>query len=398
MFGNCCVENIVVLTPFFWALPVNNESQSENLDDEFFLRAVDRAQWAMGSTRPNPCVGAVLVKDGSVIAEGHTHPPGGMHAEKHAIAVAEKETVDATLYVTLEPCSHFGRTPPCTNAIINSGIKRVVFGVVDPNPRVSGSGISALKNAGIEVSQIKNARLIDLASALIKPFQTWVEKKRPYVVVKIATSFDGYFSERQGKGSKITGPMADEIVHHMRRRADAIVVGAQTARIDNPRLTARLGPALHGQQPASVVISSNLVLPLTLNLCNRDGLSSLILTGDGYNAAVAQKFIDQGVTVIGCTVRDGEVDLDSALLALAEKGFTSVMVEAGPTLFKGLMNAQLADEIWWFRSQRLLNSDGPAIKDLAQVMAERGYRLSSSRVVGEDEVFIFEKGKVAHTP
>src|SRR5690606_6974305 len=154
---------------------------------------------------------------GVVIAEGFTHPPGGMHAEKHALSLATSSTKGATLYVTLEPCSHTGRTPPCTNAIIAAGIKRVVYGIIDPNPRVCGQGLDALRAAGIVAHEISHPRLRELACGVLTPFKTWVLEKRPFIVAKIATSADGYFAQGHGERTKITSANTDALVHEMRR-------------------------------------------------------------------------------------------------------------------------------------------------------------------------------------
>lgn len=380
----------MALSPFWWALFAPNTNDFVDGDHNYFLRALEQAHFAMGSTHPNPCVGAILVKEGSIMAQGYTEPPGRMHAEKHAIAMAEKNVEGSSLYVTLEPCSHFGRTPPCTTAIINAGIKRVVFGVYDPNPLVSGSGVAALKNAGIEVSQIDNPHLQEMAEALVRPFQTWLEKKRPFIVVKIATSFDGHFSAELAKRTKITGPVADVVVHHMRRIADAIMVGANTARIDDPLLTARLGPNLHAQQPASVIVSSNLHLPLGLKLLNRGELVSIIVTTHGFDDALAKNLAERGVRIIGCGGQDGRVDLAEAFAQLAHQGFTSVMVEAGPTLFKHLINGQLADEVWWFRSPKIFKAIS-ASAEISTELMEGNYQMSSSHRLGEDQAFIFNR-------
>ncbi len=375
---------------FSWLVSSEFAAAEEKPEHNLFLRALKHAQFAMGSTHPNPAVGAVIVKDGVVIGEGFTHAPGQMHAEIHALSLATPSLLKgATLYVTLEPCSHFGRTPPCTDAIIKSGISNVVFGVMDPNPKVAGAGIDALTRANINVQMIDDERLRDLAQAHHRPFQIWIKEKRPYVLAKIATSRDGFFSATKGKGSKITGHESDIFVHRMRRAADAIMIGGETARIDDPMLTARLCEEGHGQQPASIVVSGALDLSPQLKIFNRGGMRSILIAPNGYMSA-ADLLRRQGVEIICVPTENGRINLASAFTELARLGFTMIMVEAGPILFTHLVSQHLVDEAFWFRSQHAFASDGPRIEHL-QDFIENHYEKIHERACGDDDLRVYAR-------
>jgi diaminohydroxyphosphoribosylaminopyrimidine deaminase/5-amino-6-(5-phosphoribosylamino)uracil reductase len=362
--------------------------EDAEVDRRYFLNALYSAQFARGTTYPNPTVGALIAKDGIILAQGVTHAPGGMHAEIHAIATCKALTHGATLYVTLEPCSSFGRTPPCTDAIINAQIKRVVYGAIDPHPAVCGSGIAALNKAKIVTEIIADKILQNVAEALLVPFKTWVLHKRPYVVVKIATSADGQFAKNYGAQTKITGNKADEMVHAMRRASDAVLVGGNTVRIDNPRLSARLGQAAHGQQPASIVISSSGDIPSHAHLMHRMDARSVVIVPHGLSHRVCMTGTKRQIEIIEARSNASGIDLVDAFARLATLGFTLVMVEAGPRLFAQLVKQQLADEIFWFRSQEVFNSDGSAIENLLEFICA-SYSLESKIAVGEDDLLIF---------
>ncbi len=320
-------------------------------EQRFFLRALCNAQFARGTTHPNPSVGAVIVKDGQIISEGYTHPPGGAHAEVHALNNCHGSAKGATLFVTLEPCVHFGRTPPCTDAIIAAGITRVVYGAIDPNPKVAGQGIAALKRAGIIVEPIEQPLLRAMADALLAPFAALVTHKRPYVVVKIATSADGYFAKNLGAPTKITCAEADEFVHAVRRSSDAMLVGGSTARADNPRLTARLSVPGHGQQPATIIVSISGDVPRDLHLMRRDTESSFLVV-----PADLKLDPQQNTTLVAAKRSSEGIDLSDAFTELAKRGFTLITIEAGPRLFAHLLKQRLADEIIWLRSPAILQA------------------------------------------
>ena len=283
---------------FSWVLNERSGLQSE--DDKFFRVALENAHWASGSTHPNPSVGAVIVREGKIIAVGHTEKPGSMHAEKQALHRAQEDVTGATLYVSLEPCCHTGRTPPCTDAIIKAGICRVVYGVKDPNPIVAGKGIKQLEDAGIIVEEIKNPILREEASAAIKPFCHFIVKKRPLIVTKIATSHD-YAVAKLGIRTKITGAESDTLVHQLRRAVDAVMVGANTVRIDNPQLLARFGQETHGKQPIRVILSHDLDLDPEALIFDTTKAPTWIFCSTRENKKLKQ-FVEKGVEIISLEI------------------------------------------------------------------------------------------------
>lgn len=327
------------------------ESQSEHA---YFSEALKQAQYAYGSTHPNPSVGAIIEKDGQIVSRAYTQKVGGPHAEKLAIDQASISLEGASLYVTLEPCCHIGRTPPCTEAIINSGIKRVIYGALDPNPIVCGNGIKALTQAGLSVEQLTDQDWLEQSQALIRPFAGYILNQRPYVIVKIASSDDLKIS-RMGMRTKITGLDADIVVHNMRRALDAVMVGANTFRIDKPKLTARLGDLRHGGQPVRVVLGSE-----------------QSFTGDLWQVSGRPKIL-------------------AALELLAERGITSVLVEPGARLFKSLMEENLADEIWWFRSKQTIGPTGLGLAYTPTDLSKLGFAFSQEKTLGEDILCIWLK-------
>lgn len=375
-------------SPFEFVLENNQPEMLQTEDDRYFMKALTAAQNVMGTTHPNPSVGAVLVKDNKIISVGHTHPVGGMHAEAHAISEARGQTEGASLYVTLEPCSHFGRTPPCTNAVIEAKIARVVFGVTDPNPVVCGAGIKALTNAGIVVEQVRRPELLARAQALIIPFTTWLFDKRPFVTVKVATFADGTITSSPGVRTKITHSSSDIVVHELRKMHDAILIGAQTARIDNPQLTARIGvKRLH--QPTRIVMSTDLNLPLDLALFDTSEAKTLVLTTDDADKELQAVLIKRGVDVVCCAKRDGRVCLQDGLRILAEKGFTSVLVEAGASLLESFIVDDCANIIWWFKSAEQGTGKGISIASSVETVKKNYGKKTFSLPV--DELTIFSK-------
>lgn len=371
-------------SPFYFLLNKSVAAETSLDDDDyFFSRALKTAQHVMGTTHPNPAVGAVVVKNKQIISEGFTHLPGGMHAEAHALMQAGVHAQGATLYVTLEPCCHIGRTPPCTDAIIASGITRVVYGAIDPNPKVMQQGIRTLYDAAITTDYIKKSAHRSSALALILPFTTWLKQQRPYVIAKIATSRDGYFAKNFGAATKITGVQSDDLVHEMRRLSDAILVGGSTARIDNPRLTARKGKLFHQQQPDAIVVSSRLMLDENAHLFHREHAKTVVLTSSSQTMAPHVDVIRVG--------GDGvQMDLAAGMRALAQRGYTCVMAETGPSLFMNLLTSRLIDEVWWFQSSENFGSNGPHLTDLSQTLAHHQFRTVDQSHLGKDHLTILQ--------
>ena len=338
-----------VVTPFSLALRGLIYKPSRQNDASFFQMAIDEALLAFGVTSPNPPVGAVLVKSGRVIGCGHTSECGGPHAEVNAAANALEAVAGSTLYVTLEPCAHFGKTPPCVEKIIDLGIRRVVYGVRDPNPLVSGKGLAKLEKAGVEVSQIDCPSMELRAHALIKPFEKACMQKRPYVIVKLATNFEGESAEKRGVRTQISSEKSKVITHGLRKHVDAILVGANTAIIDNPQLTVRVvDPA--GAQPIKVILDAKLKVPIESKVfqCGR-----AIVFYDAHASSKKKEALqNKGVTCVPIGLSGSRLDLNEVMLRLHELGILTLMVESGGGLLQSLHEHKMIDEFWWLKSNR----------------------------------------------
>jgi diaminohydroxyphosphoribosylaminopyrimidine deaminase/5-amino-6-(5-phosphoribosylamino)uracil reductase len=328
--------------------------------------ALGLARRGLGSVWPNPAVGCVIVRDDgagapAIVGRGWTQPGGRPHAETEALARAGDAARGATAYVSLEPCNHHGKTPPCTEALIAAGIARVVAATEDPDPRVSGSGLKRLADAGIAVDCGLERRA---AEDLNAGFIMRVRHGRPLVCLKTATTLDGRIATHTGESQWITGPEARARVHLMRARYDAVMVGVGTAVADDPALTARL-PGLEGRQPVRVVVDARLRLPLTAQMVQSAGeVPTWIVTRDDNDDTRADAFRDLGVELIALPPSAaGYPDPAALLAALGERGLTRVLVEGGATLAAVLLRAQLIDRIAWFRSGGIVGGDGiPAVE------------------------------------
>ena len=319
---------------------------------------LDLARQSLGKSNPNPAVGCVLVsQDGQTLSQGHTQPVGGPHAEVMALSDAAAQgqsVVGATLYVTLEPCSHHGRTPPCCNAIISAGIKKVVASVADPNPLVAGQGFARLRAAGIEVEVGPGA---DEARELNIGFFSRMTRKTPWVRMKIAASLDGQTALTNGQSQWITGPAARADGHAWRARSCAVLTGIGTVLADNPSLDVRLVPT--SRQPQVVIVDSRLETPLGANVLNtpisgaaRARLIYAAVPNDAKKAALEAL----GVTVIYLPDQAGKVDLAAMLRDLAAREINEVHVEAGHKLNGSLVKAGLVDEFLIYLAPKLIGA------------------------------------------
>jgi len=320
--------------------------------------ALGLARRGLGTVWPNPAVGCVIVQGGRVVGRGWTQPGGRPHAETEALAMAGKAANGATCYVTLEPCAHHGKTPPCADALINAGIARVVIAVEDPDPRVAGKGGERLRHAGIAVSE---GVLRDEAAMLNAGFFLRIGTGRPLVTLKLASTLDGRIATHSGESRWITGEAARASSHLLRAEADAIMVGSGTALHDDPDLTCRL-PGLAERSPVRVVVDGRLRLPLTSRLvatANEVPTWLITLEGSDVNRRVAYE--EAGVDVVEVAEgTDGAIDLDLALGTLGDSGVTRVLVEGGAHLAAALLRADLVDRLVWFRAPRLMGGDGLA--------------------------------------
>ena len=317
------------------------------MNDEIFMREALRiAKNAEGRTSPNPLVGAVVVRDGRIIAEGWHRQAGTPHAEVHALNMAGELAKNSTLYVTLEPCSHFGRTPPCANKIVESGIKKVVVAMKDPNPKVAGRGLEILKSAGIEVEV---GILEDDAKKLNEVFLKWITKKMPFVTAKFACSLDGKIATSTGESQWISCAESRKFTHHLRDINDAIMVGSGTVSADNPTLTARIEG---GKNPARIVIDSLAKTPLDFNVvCDKKAETIFAVTENAPSEKISA-LKNAGVEIIFAGTE--KVDLKILLEKLAEREITSVLVEGGGTLHFSLLELGLVDKVFAFIAPKII--------------------------------------------
>ena len=311
-------------------------------------RAIELARQARGSTSPNPPVGAVVVKDGVVLGEGFTMPPGGNHAEIGALTQAGDAAREADLYTSLEPCCTHGRTPPCTGAIIAAGIRRVHLAAIDPNPQVSGKGVAALESAGIPV-ELPQAKDADTAIELYEAFAKHITTGMPFVVAKFAMSVDGKIATHTGDSKWVTGTAARGLVQLMRREADAVVVGVNTVLADDPQLTARdpAGAPLL-RQPLRVVLDTNCRTPANARMLGEPGQTTIAASPQAPAIKMSQ-LEEAGAEIITCTTGlDGRVDPSELLAELGRRGVVNLLVEGGGTVLGSLFDSRQVDKVFAF--------------------------------------------------
>jgi diaminohydroxyphosphoribosylaminopyrimidine deaminase/5-amino-6-(5-phosphoribosylamino)uracil reductase len=335
------------------AAPVPGDVATFSPDDEKWMAAA-LARGVRGSPSPNPHVGAVVVKGGQVVGAGHHERAGEDHAEVAALREAGERARGATLYVTLEPCNHVGRTPPCTDALIKAQIARVVVGCNDPNPHVVGGGIQKLRDAGVIVDV---GCLEPESKRLIAPWTKFVTKGIPYVALKLALSLDGRIATRTGASKWVTGPEARARVHQLRAQQDAVMVGIGTALADDPRLTVRDAP---GHSPLRVILDTKLRLPLATRLVQtaREVPTWVICTTDAPSSA-EEALVEHGVEVLRAPPSaEGRIDPLAALKMLAARGIVMAMIEGGAELAGSVLAGAVVDELHCFIAPILLGPRG----------------------------------------
>jgi len=351
-------------------------------DSTFMRRAIRLAERGRGLASPNPPVGAVVVREGKVVSQGFHRGPGSAHAEIEAIEAAGEGTKGATLYVTLEPCAHQGRTPPCAPQVIAAGFSRVVVGTTDPNPLVDGRGIEILRQAGIEV---ETGVLHADAERLVQSFSKYIRTKRPFVTVKIAVSLDGKVAAADGSSQWITGPTARRDSHRMRAGADAVLVGIGTVLRDDPQLTVRLR-GYRGRQPLRVVLDSSCRTPIGAHVLG-DEAPTLIVTTDKATQEAEDALRSAGAEVLRLPARDGRVDLTGVLETLGHREVTDLLIEGGPTVIGDVVERSFADRYLFYVAPKLLGSGGPgAVAALVAptISDARELRVESVRHIGAD--------------
>ncbi len=321
-------------------------------DERFMMRAVELGHG--GKPSPNPHVGALVVKAGAIVGEGFHERAGADHAELVALRAAGAAAKGATLYVTLEPCNHFGRTPPCTEAIAKAGVRRVVVATRDPNPHVTGGGVEHLQAAGLEVVVGTSERA---AKELIAPWTKFVIDGLTYVSLKLALSLDGRIATRTGASKWVTGPDSRARVHALRAQSDAVGVGIGTVLADDPRLTVRDAP---GQSPVRLVFDTQLRIPLQSRLVQSAAeVPVWIMCSADAPATLEEELVTRGVEVLRCpSSAEGRIDAIAAMRILASRGIVTLMVEGGAELAGTLLAARLADELHAFVAPVLLGPRG----------------------------------------
>ena len=352
----------------------------------YMRHALELAKARLGRAWPNPAVGAVIVKNGEVVGEAATAPGGRPHAEPQALAIAGDKARGATLYVTLEPCSHFGHTPPCADTIIAAGIGRVVVACGDSNPKVAGRGIAKLRAAGIEITEdVCEAQ----ARALNEGFFSVIERGLPFVTLKLATSADGKITYGDGKAKRITGDAARDSVHALRSNQDAILTGIGTVLADDPQLTVRLAGQEDAYSPQRVLLDSQLRCPPDARI-----LPAWIFTSQHAEAGKAKRLAQHGAEIIRAEVDGNRLSLASVLKTLAEKGVTRLMVEAGSAMAGSFIGAGLADRVFWYRAPGDIGESGmPALqgKDLLSFMRQGDYTCTGTDALGDDMLEIYDR-------
>jgi len=314
--------------------------------------ALSLARRGVGKTAPNPAVGCVIVRDGAVVGRGWHKKAGTPHAEVHALNEAGKSAAGADVYVTLEPCAHFGKTPPCAKALIEARVARVFVAMVDPNPLVAGAGIEMLRRAGIEV---ETGLLEQPSRELNRPFIKWIQTKLPYVILKSALTLDGKSATANGDSRWVTGDQARREVHRLRGRMDAIMVGVGTVLKDDPLLTCRL-PG--GKNPLRVVVDSTLRIPLHAALLGVESDAGTLVATCSASAERIAALAARGAEVLHCKDGGEGVDLADLFARLGERGVQSVLLEGGSHLAGAALRAGLVDRCMIFLAPKLIGGAG----------------------------------------
>jgi diaminohydroxyphosphoribosylaminopyrimidine deaminase/5-amino-6-(5-phosphoribosylamino)uracil reductase len=353
-------------------------------DIKHMKRALTLAKKGLGKTAPNPAVGCVIVKDGKIVGEGWHKKAGGPHAEIHALEKAGVDARGADVYVTLEPCSHTGKTPPCSEALIRAGVKRVVAGMHDPNPQVNGDGLRALQQAGIDTLcgiLESDCRAINL------PFIKHITTGTPYVTYKCAMTLDGNIATVTGDSRWISCEESRKYVHTMRSRMDAIMVGVDTIIADNPHLTVR---HVRGKDPLRVIVDTRLRTPESVNVLSGQLSAGTIIATTESNPRVHLRYLKLGATIVVCDNYDGRVSMKDLLPKLGAMGIQSILLEGGSHLAGSMLQLGLIDELVIFVAPKIIGSNGFApftlqgITNMAQAIKldfTDVYRIGSDIVV-----------------
>ena len=323
-------------------------------DTKFMKKALHLARKGQGRTSPNPVVGAVIVRDGRITATGYHRKAGLPHAEVEALNKLGGKALGDTLYVTLEPCNHYGRTPPCTAGILGSGIKRVVVGMMDPNPNVSGGGCKFLRENGIEV---KTGVLDTECSRLNEAYIKFIVEKRPFVMLKTALTIDGWTATAEGHSRWITNEKSRQFVHRLRDRVDALMVGVGTVLADNPCLTTRLKRG-RGKDPLRVVVDTHLKVPPSSKILNHNSpAKTLLAVGPDVAPEKIKMYQKDGVSILVCPTKEGRIDLGALMDDLGGMSVSSILVEGGASIVGSMLRERLIDKFFIFKAPKILGGD-----------------------------------------
>ncbi|MGM0642333.1 MAG: bifunctional diaminohydroxyphosphoribosylaminopyrimidine deaminase/5-amino-6-(5-phosphoribosylamino)uracil reductase RibD [Thermodesulfobacteriota bacterium] len=350
-------------------------------DEQYMELAVSLAEKGRGFVSPNPVVGAVVVTGNEVAGQGWHGAAGLDHAELVALAQAGERAENATLYVTLEPCNHQGKTPPCTRAIIDAGIQRVVVGIRDPNPNVCGRGVETLKASGIEVV---TDVLLEKNRELIEDFIWYTRTRTPFVTVKCASTLDGRIATSTGDSKWITNENSRRHVHMMRHASDAILVGAGTVKADNPSLTTRI-EGVDAKDPLRVILDSRLSIDEGARLLHQKSNASTLIVTAGESRVQAEKkerLEKSGIRVLDVGGKDSRVDITGLMEILGKMGVTSLLVEGGAEVIASFFNKQLVNKAMFFKAPRILGGDDgvPICKGPGAAFMDRAFSLDRLKV------------------
>ena len=393
------------------------EMKDGNMAERKFMeRAIDLARFGRGWTNPNPVVGAVIVKDGRVIGEGYHARYGGLHAERNAIASLTESARGAVLYVTLEPCCHYGKTPPCTEAILKQGISRVVIGSRDPNPKVAGKGAAILREAGVEVEEDFMREECDQLNPV---FFHYITIGTPYVVMKYAMTLDGKIATRTGESKWITGEEARRQVHRMRHEYTGIMAGIGTVLADDPMLNVRMGSGIRGsapgepvwgsgadesrgkmKSPVRIICDSRLRIPSECKICQTAGeYPTIVAHGTGRRQDI-KRLEDMGIQVIAMPDKEGRVDLKNLMRILGRQGIDSILLEGGGELNESALRAGIVHSLKVFVAPKIFGGQqaktpvtgaGVALPDEA-----KRFSLEAISPIGEDLLLEYKVNQSAY--
>ena len=346
------------------------------MDKKYMERAIELAIKGIGKVNPNPLVGAVIVKDDKVIGEGYHEVYGDLHAERNAIKSLTEDAKGAEMYVTLEPCCHTGHQPPCVEAIVESGIKKVYIGSSDPNPLVSGKGVKYLEEHGVEVLE---GLMKEECDDINKIFFHYITTKLPYIVMKFAETLDGKMATHSGKSRWITGNVAREYVHYTRNKLMGIMVGIGTVLNDDPLLTCRIED---GRNPIRIICDSKLFTPMDSQIVKTAKEVKTYIATCTEDESAKQKYIDAGIEMIQVKSVEGHLDLMELMIRLGELGIDSILLEGGGTLNYSVLKAGIVQEVHVYL--------GPKIFGGAGIYSPVG----GEGVDSPEEAFIFQKPKI----